>query len=81
MLIVESIAKGCIFDVDNIYRWKELIFNLPAMEIYNPTLPWVYKKKKMVRLQQIYIFISMMVVQRLTLLGNREMLVEGLVIL
>ena len=46
MLIVESIAKGCIFDVDNIYRWKALIFNLPAMEIYNPTLPWVYKKRK-----------------------------------
>ena len=45
MLIVESIAKGCRFDIDNVYRWKELIFNLPAMKRYNPTLPWVYKAR------------------------------------
>ena len=38
MLIVKSIAKVCRFDVNNVYRWKKVIFNLPGMESCDPTL-------------------------------------------
>ena len=46
MLFVERIAKGCRFDEDNVYRWKEVILNLPGMISYDTTLPWVYKARE-----------------------------------
>ena len=46
MLFVERIAKGCRVDEDNVYRLKKVIFNLPGMDSYATTLPWVYKARE-----------------------------------
>ena len=82
LLIVEIITKGCRFDFEKVYLWKNVILNLPGMINYDPTLPYVYKAGENGSIAaDIYIFISMMVVQQPTILRNCGRCVEGLTIL
>ena len=43
MLVIEEAVIGSRFDLHNIFRWANVILNLPCTENYNPARPWVYK--------------------------------------
>ena len=38
-------ARGDHTDTTNPYHWTKVVLNLPGMEEYDPTLPWVFKAK------------------------------------
>ena len=39
-------TKGSHLDPSNVYRWVAVKLNLPGMDNYDPTLPWVFKYQK-----------------------------------
>ena len=46
MLIVEKAVKSDRMDVDNTFRWVKVILNLPGLDLYDPSLPWVYNVRE-----------------------------------
>ena len=46
MFVVETMTKGSHLDQSNVYRWVAVRLNLPGMDNYDPTLPWVFKYRK-----------------------------------
>lgn len=33
-------------DVDNVFRWVKVILNTLGVDLYDPSLPWVYKVRE-----------------------------------
>ena len=46
MLVVKMMTKGSNIDSSNVNRWAAVRLNLPGMDIYDQTLPWVFKYRK-----------------------------------
>lgn len=46
MLIVEKVVRGDKMDVDNVFSWTRVILKLPYLDLYDPSLPWVYKVRE-----------------------------------
>ena len=46
MLIVEKLVRGDRWDGDNVFRWVNVVLNLPGLDRYDPSLPWVYKVRE-----------------------------------
>ncbi len=44
-LIAEEVIRGIPSDPHNIFRWDEVILNLPGSINYKPWQPWVFKVK------------------------------------
>ena len=45
MLFAEGVIRGDRHDAKNIFRWAEVVLNLPGSDTYDPTHPWVYKQR------------------------------------
>ena len=43
MLVVEKVVRGDRTDIDNVFRQQMVILNLPGLDRYHPSLPWIYK--------------------------------------
>jgi hypothetical protein len=43
MHFAEDVIRGDRRDKRNIFRWEEVLLNLPGSDEYDPSLPWVYK--------------------------------------
>jgi hypothetical protein len=46
MLIAEDVIRGDPGSDKNVFKWNQVILNLPGDENYDPGLPWVYKVKE-----------------------------------
>ena len=46
MLIVEKAVRGDRWDGDNIFKWVNAVLNLPGLDLYDPSLPWVFKVRE-----------------------------------
>ena len=38
--------KGDRLDDDNVFKWENMILDLPGLDLYDPSLPWVYKVRE-----------------------------------
>ena len=43
MLIVEKAVRDDRWDGDNFFKWVNVVLNLPGLDLYDPSLPWVYR--------------------------------------
>jgi hypothetical protein len=43
MGVAEEVIRGDRKDPSNVFRWDEVVLNLPGDEDYDPSMPWVYK--------------------------------------
>ena len=46
MLIVEKAVRDDRLDDNNVFRWENVILNLPSLDLYDPSLPWVYRVRE-----------------------------------
>ena len=46
MLVVEERVMGERLDSENIFRWHKVTLNLPGMDEYDPSKPWVCKVRQ-----------------------------------
>ena len=44
-IVAEDVARGDHLNPSNPYHWTMVVLNLPGMEDYDPTMPWVFKAK------------------------------------
>jgi hypothetical protein len=44
MNVAEEVIRGDHEDSDNILGWRKVVMNMPGVEGYNCTMPWVYKR-------------------------------------
>ncbi len=42
-LMAEEVIRGDPLDPSNVFRWNEIVLNLPGSPSYKPWAPWVYK--------------------------------------
>ena len=38
--------RGARWDSENVFRWHRVVINLPGMNTYDPSKPWVYKVRQ-----------------------------------
>ena len=43
MSVVEERVRDARLDLQNVFRWHKVTLNLPGMDKYEPSRPWVYK--------------------------------------
>ena len=46
MLVVEKTVMSSYLDRENLFRWNKVILNLPGMDKYDPSKPWVYEVRQ-----------------------------------
>jgi hypothetical protein len=46
MLFAEDVIGGNPEDEKHVFRWDDVRLNLPDSEVYDPSLPWVYKVRR-----------------------------------
>ena len=44
--LAQEIARGDPLDVDDPFRWSQVVLKIPGSEDFNPSLPWVSSMKK-----------------------------------
>ena len=45
MMVAKEKALGSHTDERNPFRWTVVVLNLPGNKLYDPTMPWVYKRR------------------------------------
>ena len=43
MMVIEEAVRGLRSDEKNVFRWLKVVLNLPGMNSYDPSRPWVYR--------------------------------------
>jgi hypothetical protein len=43
MGVAEEVTRGSRKDPMNVFRWDDVVLNLPGSDNYDPSKPWVYK--------------------------------------
>ena len=38
--------RGDRKDLDNVFKWEKVILNLPGVDLYDPSIPWVYNVRE-----------------------------------
>lgn len=58
-MTAKSIAYGKKRDPNNPFQWEKAVLNLPGQLDYNPTMPWVYKRRRDGHLaSEIYLYVD-----------------------
>ena len=42
--VAEEVMRGDPWDAENIFNWEHIFLNLPGLEGYNPSSPWISKQ-------------------------------------
>ena len=40
-LVFQKAVRGDRKDLDNVFKWEKVILNLPDVDLYDPSIPWV----------------------------------------
>ena len=46
MLVVEETVRSSCLDIENVFRQNKVILNLPGMDKYDTSKPWVYEVRQ-----------------------------------
>lgn len=46
MMLIDEVVRRLRFDNKHVFRWPEVVFNLPGVDLYNPARLWIYNVRE-----------------------------------